>query len=63
MSVLAVLVLLVALLLALAGLALATGLGYLAHRRPALARPIGITLTALGVFTAVIFGIVQVLIQ
>lgn len=61
MSVLAVLTLLVALLLALAGIALAGGLGYAVHRRPALAQPIGIALTALGVFTAIVIGLVETL--
>jgi hypothetical protein len=59
MSVIAVLGLLVALLLVVVGLAVAGGLGYLVHRRPVLAQPIGVAIAALGVFAAAVIGIVQ----
>ncbi|MFE1444267.1 hypothetical protein [Streptomyces sp. NPDC058739] len=49
----------VALLLAVVVLTLAGGLGYLAYRRPGLRQPISIALTALGVFAAIVIGVVQ----
>ncbi|MFF0201265.1 hypothetical protein [Streptomyces sp. NPDC005017] len=59
MTVLAMLTVLTALLLAVIGLTLAGGLGYLAYRHPGLRQPIGIALTALGVFTAIVIGLLQ----
>jgi hypothetical protein len=62
MSVLAVLALLVALLLVLAGLTLAGGLAYVAHRRPGLLQPITIGLAALTLFSGIVFGVLQLVI-
>ncbi|MFF0205985.1 hypothetical protein [Streptomyces sp. NPDC005017] len=60
MSVLAVLAVVVALLVTVVVLALAGGLGYIAYRRPVLLEPITLALVALGVFTAIIVGVAQV---
>ncbi|MGW5330711.1 hypothetical protein [Streptomyces sp. NPDC004014] len=62
MSVITVLVLFVALLLVLVGLALVVGLGYAVHRRPALAVPVGIAVTAAGVLVGAAVGILQVVV-
>lgn len=43
------------------GLALAVGLGYAVHRRPALATPVGIALTTLGLFVGVCVAVFQAL--
>ncbi|MGW4271617.1 hypothetical protein ACWEGQ_04465 [Streptomyces seoulensis] len=59
MSVTAMLVLSVVVLAAVFGLALVVGLGYAVHRRPALAEPVTVALTAAGVLGAFVFGIVQ----
>lgn len=46
MHVITLLVLCVVLLLAVVGVAVVVGLGYVVHRRPALAAPVGVALTA-----------------
>ncbi|MGW7410300.1 hypothetical protein ACWGI9_42665 [Streptomyces sp. NPDC054833] len=53
------LALLVVLLLVLVGLVLVVGLGYVVHRRPALAAPLTVALAGAGVLAAVVFAIVQ----
>ncbi|MFJ5779839.1 hypothetical protein [Streptomyces sp. NPDC093094] len=53
MSAIAVLALTVALLLAVVGILLAVGLGYIAHRHPALRGPLGLAVAALGVFATI----------
>ncbi|MEW2252346.1 hypothetical protein ACFW6K_22185 [Streptomyces sp. NPDC058733] len=59
MSAAALLAVLVALLLAVVSLAVAGGLGYAVYRRPSLAQPVAIAVTATGVLAAVVFGIIQ----
>ncbi|KUN80927.1 hypothetical protein AQJ66_24915 [Streptomyces bungoensis] len=54
-----VLVLCVALLLVVVDLAVVVGLGYVVHRRPALAVPVGVSLTAAGVLITATVGILQ----
>ncbi|MFC7015526.1 hypothetical protein ACFQMH_28255 [Streptomyces viridiviolaceus] len=53
------LALLVVLLLVLVGLLFLGALGYLAHRRPALARPLTVVLTGAGVLVALVVGVAQ----
>ncbi|MEU3341936.1 hypothetical protein [Streptomyces sp. NPDC006668] len=48
-------------MLLVVGLALAVGLGYAVHRRPALATPIGIALTTVGLFVGVCVAVFQAL--
>jgi len=58
-SVITVLVLFVALLLVVVGLAVVAGLGYVVHRRPALAVPVGIALTAASALITAAVGLLQ----
>ncbi|GAB1339862.1 hypothetical protein ACE1SV_64520 [Streptomyces sp. E-15] len=63
MSAFTVLVLFVALLLVVVCLALVVGLGYVVHRRPALAQPVGIAIATAGVLVAAAVGIVQAVVS
>nr|WP_031942407.1 hypothetical protein [Streptomyces rochei]BAP15796.1 hypothetical protein [Streptomyces rochei] len=56
------LVLCVALLMILVGLAAVVGLGYAVHRRPALAVPVGVALTGAGVLVAAAIGVLQIVV-